>query len=136
MQPLDTMVFCILKNQYRSWLAKYLLKEVSITEEKAIVQISELFASLGQNAIDYAFKLTGIPKFKFLNGEYEGLDENEKEEYLVERFAELSLRKEAMKDATKETEKEVQKEAQKDNNSQPKQCNITSFFQKKTHLRI
>ena len=67
MQPLDTMVYGILKKQYHSWLGKYLLKEGSITEEKAILQISELFASLGQNAIDYAFRLTGIPKFKFLN---------------------------------------------------------------------
>ena len=67
MQPLDTMVSGILKKQYHSWLGKYLLKEGSITEEKAILQISELFASLGQNAIDYAFRLTGIPKFKFLN---------------------------------------------------------------------
>ena len=52
MQPLDTMVSGILKKQYHSWLGKYLLKEGSITEEKAILQISELFASLGQNAID------------------------------------------------------------------------------------
>ena len=52
MQPLDTMVFGILKNQYRSWLAEFLLEEESITEQKAIIKISELFASLGQNAID------------------------------------------------------------------------------------
>ena len=47
------------EQQYR-WLGKYLLKEGSITEEKAILKISELFGSLGQNAID------------------NGLDENEK----------------------------------------------------------
>ena len=57
----------MMKLLYHSWLGKYLLKEGSITEEKAILQISELFASLGQNAINYAFRLTGIPKFKFLN---------------------------------------------------------------------
>ena len=94
MQPLDTMVFGILKKQYRSWLGKYLFKEGSITEEKAILKISELFGSLGQNAIDYAFKMTEIPKIKFLNEDYNGLDEDEKEEYLVERFAELAVREE------------------------------------------
>ena len=41
--------------------------------KKAFLQISELFASLGQNAIDYAFRLTGIPKFKFMNSDYNGL---------------------------------------------------------------
>ena len=124
MQPLDTMVFGILKNQYRSWLASFLLKEGSITEEKAIVKISELFASLGQNAIDYAFKLTEIPKFKYLNADYTGLDEDEKEEYLTERFAELKLREESLKDDVVESE-EVQKEIQK---AKPKQSKITSFF--------
>ena len=73
MQPLDTMVFAILKKQYRSWLGNYLLREESITEEKAIMKISELFGFLGQNAIDYAFNLTGIPKFKFMNSDYNGL---------------------------------------------------------------
>ena len=33
-------------------------------------------------------KLTEIPELN-LNAEYAGLDENEKEEYLIERFAEL-----------------------------------------------
>ena len=137
MQPLDTMVSGILKKQYHSWLGKYLLKEGSITEEKAILQISELFASLGQNAIDYAFRLTGIPKFKFLNQDYNGLDEDKKEEYLVERFEELALREENMKVNGIEinvTEKDCreasnEKEFQK-KSIQPKQSKITSFFKK------
>ena len=74
-----------------------MFKEGSITEEKAILKISELFGSLGQNAIDYAFKMTEIPKFKFLNKYYNGLDENYKEKYLVERFAELAVREENVK---------------------------------------
>ena len=41
--------------------------------KKAFLQISELFASLGQNAIDYAFRLTGLAKFKFMNSDYNGL---------------------------------------------------------------
>ena len=33
---------CHTEQQYRSWLGKYLLKEGSITEEKAILKIFEL----------------------------------------------------------------------------------------------
>ena len=70
-----------------------MFKEGSITEEKAILKISELFGSLGQNAIDYAFKMTKISNFKFLNTNYNGLDEDKKRS-LVERFAELAVREE------------------------------------------
>ena len=59
-----------------------------------------------------------------MNADYTGLDENEKEEYLTERFAELKLREESLKDDVVESE-EVQKEIQK---AKPKQSKITSFF--------
>ena len=92
LQPLDTMVFAILKNQYRSWLGKQLLTKNSICEGEALSKVSEIFKDIGQNAMDYAFKLTGIPKFKHLKAELAGLNEIEKEEYLAERFAELNIR--------------------------------------------
>ena len=64
---------CTWTNEEKRYFARMINDKISI---KIIVKIYELFASLGQNAIDYAFKLTEIPKFKYLNADYTGLDEN------------------------------------------------------------
>ena len=85
--------------------------------------------------MDYAFKLTEISKFKFLNKDYNGLDEIEKQEYLVERFEELAVREENVKATQLEMknvaeEERSYEEVHQKKISQPKQSKITSFSKK------
>ena len=70
MQPLDRCPFAVVKSQYRSWLAKEkLLSGAPITQKMAVVKITELFSNISMEALNYAWRSTGVDKFQSLGTE-------------------------------------------------------------------
>ena len=62
--------FAILKTKYRAWLSKRaLLSDSQLTEEQAVSKVTDIFGNLSARAINHSFRLTGLEKFKNLDGE-------------------------------------------------------------------
>ena len=60
----------MVKSQYRSWLAKEkLLSGAPITQKMAVVKITELFSNISMEALNYAWRSSGVDKFQSLGTE-------------------------------------------------------------------
>ena len=82
----------MLKSQYRKWLGSEKLNNESVTEEKAVLKVVELFSSLSDRTIQYAWRLSGIQKFKGLESEKPlDLDDEQMLDDVNERLEELEL---------------------------------------------
>ena len=75
--------------QYRKWLGSHKLNGVVVSEEKAVVRVVELFSSLSEKCINYAWKLSGIKKFQTLESEQPEDINNDLLTDLNERLEEL-----------------------------------------------
>ena len=64
-QPLDLLLFAILKKEYRSWVGLYKAtnKDGKINEEAAVKKVVEIFSGLSQNQIDGSFRRSKMSKF-------------------------------------------------------------------------
>lgn len=90
LQTLDLGIFSVLKMQYRKWLGSHKLNGVVVSEEKAVVRVVELFSSLSEKCINYAWKLSGIKKFQTLESEQpEDINNDLLTDDLNERLEEL-----------------------------------------------
>ena len=78
LQPLDRCVFAVLKSQYRNWLSQHkLLTGTNIKQEMAVRKMAELFSKLSQDALNYAWRSTGVDKFAALPSESPNLSSDE-----------------------------------------------------------
>ena len=66
---MDLGIFSVLKLKYRKWLGSQKLNGVVVNEEKAVIQVVQLFSNLSEKCINYAWKLSGIKKFQSLESE-------------------------------------------------------------------
>ena len=66
-QPLDVLLFAIMKKNYRSWLGQYKLDNGHVQEQVAIKKVVQICSEFTQNQINGSFRKTGFSKFK--NGE-------------------------------------------------------------------
>ena len=66
LQPLDLVVFGVLKNQYSSWLMSKMLEigPENLNMETCIRSLAEIFEKLDIKVINNGFKKTELPQFK------------------------------------------------------------------------
>ena len=92
LQCLDLGIFSVLKSQYRKWLGSLKLNNESVSEERAVCRVMELFSNLSDKTINYSWKLSGIKKFNGLESEKPSdLDEEKMLDDVNERLEELEL---------------------------------------------
>ena len=81
-----------MKSQYRKWLGSLKLNNESVTEERAVIKVMELFSNLSDKTINYSWKLSGIKKFNGLESEKPSdLDDEQMLDDVNERLEELEL---------------------------------------------
>ena len=95
LQPLDLLIFSVLKSQYRKWLSQLKLMKIDVNEEKAVCKILEIYQNLSEGSINKSWQLTGLAKFKNLQSnqsdQLESVSDEQIQDDLNERLEELEI---------------------------------------------
>ena len=95
-QPLDFLLFALLKKKYRSWVGLYKAtkEDGKIIEEDAVKKVVEIFNEFTQNQIDGSFRRSTISKFRKGPINEEDITENDIMDEVNCRLEELEIQTE------------------------------------------